>query len=99
MKFIFWLAVTIEGSAFFYYLIQIWVLYKKKQEIGYTPRYDTVVLPAIVLGSLFLGSLIAKYYFKSDKYATIVALIPLAFMVFAFLAMIFATIFLKGNNH
>ncbi|WAC12341.1 hypothetical protein [Dyadobacter pollutisoli] len=98
MKIIFWLAVTIEGGTFFHYLRKTMNLYLKDQHV-YPEQYGKIIVPAVVMGILFFGSLLIKYGIGSDKYATWFALIPAIVMVLAFIAMIFATIFLGGKGH
>jgi hypothetical protein len=99
MKIIFWLALVLESGGLAYFIRKAWMLSRADQRYVYPEHYRQVFYPILVLSILIIVSLLVKYYFQSDKSATVVALLPVIMLVLALLGVIVGTILVGGKWH
>ncbi len=99
MKTLYWLGLTVETAILMYYLYQIWIVASGRST--YVESYHAELIrknlvPAVILGVIISGALVARFYFKAPKIATYIVLSPVFMMVLAFLGMIVASMFIKN---
>jgi hypothetical protein len=99
MEYIFWLAIILESAVLGYFVRKGWRLWKSNPHYIYPQQYRQALYPILVFSAILIVSLFFKYYFQSDKSATLVALLPLIVFVLALLGMIVATIMVGGRWH
>lgn len=97
MKIIYWICLTLEGGGTLWYLNSIRLLGKKDPAYVYPEDYRKLIFPALVLGVLFLGGVIAKFVFHAPKVATYIVLTPVFVFILALLGMVFASMMSGGN--
>ncbi|MFN8343663.1 MAG: hypothetical protein U0X91_01590 [Spirosomataceae bacterium] len=97
MKLIFWIGVVVLGVVMLYYLYQAWVLYSGRSKYieVYPEMYREVLVPAAVAASLFIGALMANFWFKSPKIALYIVLSPLIVGALALIFMVIASMFIR----
>lgn len=97
MKILFWLGLSLEGMAALYYWYQIWMLKQGDPADVYPEKIRSLFNVAAVLSVLFIGALVARYGFKSQKAANIVVLMPVIMLVVSMVGMMLASIFVGGK--
>lgn len=99
MKIIFWVAVTLESAGLAYFIRKAWLLFRADQRYVYPEYYRQVFYPILVLFLLIIVSLAVKYYFQSDKSATLVALLPVIMLAIFLVGVIITAILAGGKWH
>jgi len=93
MKLIFWIGIVVLGAVMLYYLYQTWILYSGRSKYieVYPEMYREVLVPATVAGCLFIGALVANFWFKLPKVAVYIVLSPLIVGVIVLVFMVIAS--------
>ncbi|SEI41144.1 hypothetical protein SAMN05216327_101340 [Dyadobacter sp. SG02] len=99
MKIIFWLAIAVEGIGLVYYIRKVLLLARQNQTYVYPEQYRQVLYPILVLSLLLIVSLALKFYFQSDRSATLVSLLPVILFVVALIGVVIGTILVGGRWH
>jgi hypothetical protein len=97
MKFMFWFALTLEGSALLYFLYKAW---KVPEDYSYTNgQYSKVLIPAAVLALIIVSALVARFAFNAPKTAFYLSISPAIMLVLSMVGMMVASIFVGGKWH